>query len=206
MIFTTPSDDASNRPPVGDEDSDASAPQRDMVVLLGSDCADCGGELSARDIVFSIVLGMKNAPRCLPCTSRRLVRDAEELRADLLAHIHRRECFLKAWHEAERIDGATGLRADANRDNAATPITSMLESTNEITPESDVEWDAGDMGCGELVMALRLRLTALRPGAILRVTSIDPAAPEDLPAWCRLCGHALVAMNHPNYWIRRKGE
>jgi tRNA 2-thiouridine synthesizing protein A len=67
------------------------------------------------------------------------------------------------------------------------------------------EWDAGGIGCGELVMALHLRMRSLRAGDIVRVTATDPAAPEDLPAWCRLCGHTLVAMNHPNYWIRRKG-
>jgi tRNA 2-thiouridine synthesizing protein A len=66
-------------------------------------------------------------------------------------------------------------------------------------------WDAGDLGCGELVMALHLRMKGLRGGDIFRVTATDPAAPEDLPAWCRLCGHTLVAMHHPNYWIRRKG-
>ena len=67
------------------------------------------------------------------------------------------------------------------------------------------EWDAGGMGCGELVMALRLRMRSLEAGDILRVRATDPAAPEDLPAWCRLCGHTLLTMNHPNYWIRRKG-
>ena len=60
------------------------------------------------------------------------------------------------------------------------------------------------MGCGELVLALRLRLNALPARAVLRVIATDPAAPEDLPAWCRLTGNALVRMNHPEYLIRRK--
>jgi len=67
------------------------------------------------------------------------------------------------------------------------------------------EWNAGDMGCGELVMALRVRMGNLRAGDVIRVTATDPAAPEDLPAWCRLCGHTLAATKHPVYWIRRKG-
>lgn len=62
------------------------------------------------------------------------------------------------------------------------------------------------MGCGDLVMGLRVRMGKLQPGDVLRVTATDPAAPEDLPAWCRLCGHTLVATNHPHYWIRRKGD
>jgi tRNA 2-thiouridine synthesizing protein A len=65
-------------------------------------------------------------------------------------------------------------------------------------------WHAGALGCGELVLALRVRLNALSPGAVLKVTATDPAAPEDLPAWCRLTGHTLVRMEHPDYYIRRK--
>jgi tRNA 2-thiouridine synthesizing protein A len=61
------------------------------------------------------------------------------------------------------------------------------------------------MACGELVLALRVRLAALPPGAELRVRATDPAAPEDIPAWCRLTGHPLVSADHPTYLIRRKG-
>ena len=67
-------------------------------------------------------------------------------------------------------------------------------------------WDAGDIGCGELVLALRTRLLALPPGGVIRVRATDPAAPEDLPAWCRLTGNSLVSADHPTYLIRRKGE
>jgi tRNA 2-thiouridine synthesizing protein A len=70
----------------------------------------------------------------------------------------------------------------------------------------DGEWDAGEMGCGELVLELRLRLKPMRPGQILRLTARDPGAPEDLPAWCRLTGHHLVSAEHPIYWIRRKED
>ena len=43
------------------------------------------------------------------------------------------------------------------------------------------------------------------PGAVMEVIAHDPAAPEDLPAWCRLTGHRLVRAAHPNYLIQRKG-
>jgi tRNA 2-thiouridine synthesizing protein A len=65
-------------------------------------------------------------------------------------------------------------------------------------------WDAGDMGCGELVLELRSRLAPLAPATIFELTARDPGAPEDLPAWCRLTGHTLVRAEHPRYWIRRK--
>ncbi len=69
---------------------------------------------------------------------------------------------------------------------------------------TDTEWDAGDLGCGELVLELRARLTALRPGDVLRLVARDPGAPADLPAWCRMTGHTLVSEAHPVYHIRRK--
>jgi len=69
---------------------------------------------------------------------------------------------------------------------------------------SDVTWDAGDMGCGDLVLELRQRMEALRPGQVLALVARDPGAPADIPAWCRMTGHALVAEQHPTYLIRRK--
>ncbi len=71
-------------------------------------------------------------------------------------------------------------------------------------PAADAEWDAGDMGCGDLVFQLRMHLLPLKPGAVLKITARDPGAPEDLPAWCRLTGHTLVCSEHPLYWIKRK--
>ena len=69
---------------------------------------------------------------------------------------------------------------------------------------SDAEWDAGDMGCGDLVLELRARIEPLAPGRILKLTARDPGAPADIPAWCRMTGHALVSEQHPIYLIRRK--
>lgn len=65
-------------------------------------------------------------------------------------------------------------------------------------------WDAGDLGCGDLVFELRLRMRALEPGAVLELRAEDPGAPIDLPAWCKVTGHALVDAQHPVYRIRRK--
>ncbi len=71
---------------------------------------------------------------------------------------------------------------------------------------TDANWDAGDLGCGELVLELRLRLKAMRPGSVLRLTARDLGAREDLPAWCRMTGHTLLRAQHPEYWIRRKDD
>ena len=69
---------------------------------------------------------------------------------------------------------------------------------------SDAEWNAGDLGCGELVLELRRRLQAMPAGHVLRLEAHDPGAPADIPAWCRMTGHTLVLAQHPVYLIRRK--
>jgi tRNA 2-thiouridine synthesizing protein A len=69
---------------------------------------------------------------------------------------------------------------------------------------SDETFDAGDLACGELVLELRTRLAVLPAHTVLRVSARDPAAPVDLPAWCGLTGHRLLAARHPLYWIERK--
>jgi tRNA 2-thiouridine synthesizing protein A len=66
------------------------------------------------------------------------------------------------------------------------------------------EWDAGDMGCGELVLELRMRLTALPAGSHFKLIARDPGVPEDLPAWCRMTGHRLLQASPPEYLIERK--
>jgi tRNA 2-thiouridine synthesizing protein A len=59
-------------------------------------------------------------------------------------------------------------------------------------PDCQADWDAGDLGCGELVLELRLRMRRLASGEVLRLTARDPGAPADLPAWCGLTGHRLL--------------
>ena len=66
------------------------------------------------------------------------------------------------------------------------------------------KWDAGDTGCARLAFELHLRMGRLDPGDILEVTSRDPGAPTDLPAWCRMTGNALVRMDPPLYVIERR--
>jgi tRNA 2-thiouridine synthesizing protein A len=76
----------------------------------------------------------------------------------------------------------------------------------EFAGQADDHWDAGDMGCGELVLKLNLRMRSMAPGRILRLTALDSGAKEDIPAWCAMTNHALVAATHPNYWIQRRQD
>jgi len=68
----------------------------------------------------------------------------------------------------------------------------------------DEEWDAGDLGCGELVLKLGQKLKGLEAGQVLKLKAKDPGALEDLPAWCKLTGHTLLKSAHPEYWIQKK--
>lgn len=77
---------------------------------------------------------------------------------------------------------------------------------NESIINPDEIWDADRMGCGELVMILRIRLNNMRPGAVLKLIARDEGAQEDIPAWCRMTGQQLIAHDHPTYWIRRRGD
>jgi len=68
----------------------------------------------------------------------------------------------------------------------------------------DAEWDAGEMGCGELVLELRFILDTMKPGQIMKLTARDPGAPADIPAWCRMTGNPPVGGQPPVYLIQRK--
>lgn len=69
-----------------------------------------------------------------------------------------------------------------------------------------MKWDAGDLGCGQLILELKTRLEELPPGEELEVIARDAGAPIDLPVWCRMTGHELVSAEHPVYVIRCKGQ
>ncbi len=70
----------------------------------------------------------------------------------------------------------------------------------------DAIYDAGDLGCGDLVLELAMRLRAMRPGQVLEVVARDLGAPEDLPAWCSMTGNVLESARPPIYRIRRKPD
>ena len=152
---------------------------------------------------MSIAMGCRNSPRCLPCLAGTFARDVAFLRPLLMDYVQQRECYRIALQWANEHAEA-GIASHSSE-----PLAVLTASqTHRTTPDTvaNVEWDAGDMGCGELVMALRLRMNDVPAGAVLKVRATDPAAPEDLPAWCRMTGHPLVAMQHPIYFIRRKGD
>ena len=67
-------------------------------------------------------------------------------------------------------------------------------------------WDAGDAGCGSLIVGLKRQLDTVGAGRLLRITATSAGAPADLPAWCRVTGHTLIEARHPDYVIRKKTD
>ncbi len=69
--------------------------------------------------------------------------------------------------------------------------------------DTDAFWDAGEMGCGELLIQLRFKMADLKKGQSIKLIARDPGAPEDMPAWCKMTGHQLLKQEHPEYWIEK---
>lgn len=59
-------------------------------------------------------------------------------------------------------------------------------------PRAPVHVDGGDLGCARLLVLLRARARELAPGTVVHLTTSDPVAPIDLPAWCRMTGHRYL--------------
>jgi len=177
---------------------------------IGAPCAACSRALCGHDVVMSYVLGFKGSTRCLACLAFGLGRPGGQLRDHLIDHIGHRDCWRAGWRRADELEGfgarrlpTCALGAAAERAGAHSPQAPAAAGS---APRHDAEWDAGDLGCGDLVLELRIRMSTLRPQQTLRLTARDPGAPADLPAWCGLTGHLLLDSRHPVYVIRRRAD
>jgi tRNA 2-thiouridine synthesizing protein A len=195
------------------EDVQTAVLLEDLRRMRGCRCRDCAGSICGHETLMSFVTGYKDTPRCLPCLARLMGRGPEELRDHLLGYIRHRPCRYAGWLWANEEEGTVPmalptclwpLASIASNDSQPEQARTVLSDGAGPFPASDVEWDCGSMGCGELVMGLRTRLLSMRPRGILKLTAIDPGVPEDLPAWCRLTGHQLLSSKHPEYWIQRR--
>ncbi|MBP7949646.1 MAG: hypothetical protein KA004_08320 [Verrucomicrobiales bacterium] len=71
------------------------------------------------------------------------------------------------------------------------------------TSDPQTTFDGGETGCGELLLNLMLFMKQQPPGATVSVRALDPGAPLEIPAWCRLMQFQLVAASHPHYQIHK---
>lgn len=65
--------------------------------------------------------------------------------------------------------------------------------------------DSLNHGCGQLLLDLKLEFEQLAAGTRVMVASRDAGAPIEIPAWCRLTRHRLIAAQPPFYLIERRG-
>src|SRR5205085_7460790 len=92
--------------PFDADPGDDSRPLRTLRRVAGRPCAGCGGRCSAYEAVWSIAVGLGDAPRCLPCLGRGLGREPDDLLTQLSDYVGRRECYRRAWEEAGRLEAA----------------------------------------------------------------------------------------------------
>lgn len=71
----------------------------------------------------------------------------------------------------------------------------------------DHEWDAGELGCGELVLGVRKRLRA-HPEQVLRLIALDAGAAVDLQAFCNMTGDELLGADAASktFWLRGRAK
>lgn len=182
----------------------------DLQALHGRLCQRCESELCHHEALFSLSMGFKNAPLCCSCLAAEFEREPVQMRDELWSFVLHRPCHRAGWAWANRDEGYDPAvlpgclwpypRKASERPRAPKTLDTAAESCESET------WDAGDMACGDLVLELRLRLRGMKPRQVLRITATDPGAREDIPAWCRLTGHALLSAKHPLYWIERKED
>lgn len=82
--------------------------------------------------------------------------------------------------------------------------------TDLPAPTPDATCDGGDLDCGSgLLLIIRTAMQPLPPGGVLLVKSRERSVAEDLPAWCRMVGHGLVAERpadggYRHYFLQKK--
>ncbi|MEZ6194430.1 MAG: sulfurtransferase TusA family protein [Planctomycetota bacterium] len=73
-----------------------------------------------------------------------------------------------------------------------------MREEHDLAP--DRSFDGGDLDCGNgLLLLIRRHIDPMAPGELLEILSRESSVEEDLPAWCRLTGNALVS-------FARRGE
>ena len=67
-----------------------------------------------------------------------------------------------------------------------------------------IEVDSRGRRCPLPIIDLAKRLPSVAVGAVVRVLADDPAAANDIPAWCRMKGHDYLGSPAPDvYEVRR---
>jgi len=194
---------------VAGEDARTAAVIAALAAARDPRCGTCGAAICGHEIVASHAMGYKQRPCCLACIAAALSQPLARWRDELLDYVQRRECWRAGWAWSSAHEGhGSAIRPAClwPADAAAVAVAPAAAPLPADWPPTDERWDAGDMACGDLLFELRLKVRALAPGQRIHVVARDSSAPIDMPAWCRLTAHALLAASHPNYVIERRAE
>ena len=82
-------------------------------------------------------------------------------------------------------------------------LTGLCTMLNSDEPSNEIDFDGGTTGCGELLLDLLLYMKRQAPGTEVTVRALDPGAPLEIPAWCRMTQHELIEAKHPLYLLRK---
>lgn len=178
-------------------------------------CGTCKAALCDRQRVIAAALSGAEecAPRCLECLGAELGASPEQLCALVGRYLVHRECYRSDWRTARPCD-ADGQAAccPSRLENGPTPPSwyradLFAPRGGEETPEPDLTVDAEEAGCGDLMVLLMRSIRKLPTGGVLALTARDPGAEQDIPSWCRLTGHMLLAgpvgPERATYYLRR---
>ena len=62
----------------------------------------------------------------------------------------------------------------------------------------DLEIDVVGLRCPLPVLKLKKRIEPLQPGSKVRLVTTDPTTLKDVPAYCQLAGHQILALQSTN--------
>jgi tRNA 2-thiouridine synthesizing protein A len=190
--------------------SDDSRTRQDLLLrvekMRGRACGTCGAELCGHALLFDVIAGFQDDPMCPDCLAASMGRLPAFVNERVRDYVDHRECTREAWAEISRTEGDCELARAARAGAAEAPAALAAAKSGDPPPAATESWDAGDLGCGDLVLELRNRMKRLPPRGVLHLVARDPGAREDIPAWCSLTGHHLLEARHPHYHLRRKDD
>ena len=184
--------------------------------LPGGRCS-CGAVFCGRQQVIGRILAPADAERCLDCLAASLGSTPEQLCQLVGRYLSGRQCYRDDWRAAATCDDDGRAPCCPSRlEHSATPPAwcraELFGSRGDEVelPAPDLVVDAEEAGCGDLMVLLMRSIRTLAPGAVLQLTARDPGATADIPSWCRLTGHSLLAgpvdPDAATYYIRRKED
>lgn len=99
-----------------------------------------------------------------------------------------------------------GRTVGSDRNGHWTEAVKEAEESKAETLQEAALFDAMGQSCVELLLTMAKQLRALPVGDILKVVTDDPAAREDLGAWCRMTGNELAStvkgQGYASYYLR----